>query len=132
MTASPPRRRAARRYLIEFGSAMAAYVVVLLLSTAVVRSHPDAGWRFAVAVAPVVPAVGAAWAVLRHVRHLDERERLVQLQAVTLSAVVVGLATFTYGFLELAGAPALAMVWVLPALIVVWGLGVAVAGLRDR
>ena len=125
-------RAAGRRYLFEFGGAMAAYVLVVLLSSWAVHDHPTADWRFAVAVTPIVPALFAMWAVLRHVRRLDERERLIQLQALTASTVVVGMVTFTYGFLEAAGAPSVSLVWVLPALIAVWGVGVAVANLRDR
>ena len=44
---------AARRYLVEFGSATAAYVALVWISSTVVRAHPDAGWRYAVAVAPL-------------------------------------------------------------------------------
>ena len=122
----------ARRYLVEFGSAMAAYVIVILISSAAVEAHPAAGWRFAVAVAPVVPGLFALWAVLRHVGRLDERERRVQLQAATTAGLVTGLVTFTYGFLQLAGAPALSMVYVLPLFIVLWGAGVVAAAVRDR
>lgn len=123
---------AARRYLVEFGGAMAGYLVVLLVSGAVVRAHPQEGWRFAVAVTPVVPGLLALWAVLRHMRRLDERERRIQLESVTVAAVATGLLAFTYGFLELAGAPTISMIWVLPVLIGLWGAGLAVAAVRDR
>lgn len=132
MTTSATRTSAARRYLLEFGGAMAAYVVVLLVSSAVVRTHPDAGWRFAVAVLPVVPGLLATWAVLRHMGRIDERERGIQLQSLTASAILTGLLTFAYGFLEEAGAPSISMVWVLPTLIALWGVGVGVAAVRDR
>lgn len=123
---------ASRRYLLEFGSAMAAYVVVVLISEAVVRAHPDAGWRYAVAVAPLVPAVAAVVAVLRHLGRIDELERRVQLEALVFGALVTGLATFTWGFVELAGAPRMPVIWVLPLLVATWGLGVAVTRRRYR
>jgi len=122
----------ARRYLVEFGSAMIAYVVVILVSGAVVDAHPTAGWRFAVVVTPVVPGLLALWAVIRHVRRLDERERRVQLEAATVAGLGTGLITFTYGFLEEAGAPAVPLVLVLPLFIALWGAGVVVAAVRDR
>ncbi len=120
----------ARRYLVEFGSAMIAYVVVILVSGAVVDAHPTAGWRFAVVVTPVVPGLLALWAVIRHVRRLDERR--VQLEAATVAGLGTGLITFTYGFLEEAGAPAVPLVLVLPLFIALWGAGVVVAAVRDR
>lgn len=122
----------ARRYLVEFGGAMAAYVVVVLVSGAVVRAHPEAGWRFVVAVTPLVPALAATVAVLRHLARLDELERRIQLEALALGALVTGLGTFTWGFAETAGAPALPVIWVLPMLIALWGVGVGVATWRYR
>ncbi len=121
-----------RRYLVEFGTAMAAYVVVVLVSGVVVRAHPDAGWRYVVAVTPLVPAIAAAVAVLRHVGRIDELERRIQLEALAFGALLTGLVTFTYGFVEQAGAPSLSMVYVLPLLVALWGVGVGVAHRRYR
>lgn len=122
----------ARRYLLEFGAAMAGYVVVVLISGAVIRAHPDAGWRYVVAVTPLVPALAAAVAVLRHLGRIDELERRIQLEAVAFAALLTGLVTFTYGFAEGVGAPSLSMVYVLPLLVALWGVGVGVATWRYR
>jgi hypothetical protein len=121
-----------RRYLAEFGTAMAVYVVVVLISGAVVRAHPDAGWRYVVAVTPLIPAVAAAVAVLRHMGRIDELERRIQLEALAFGALLTGLVTFTYGFAEQAGAPSLSMVFVLPLLVALWGVGVGAATWRYR
>ncbi|MDL5155949.1 hypothetical protein [Actinomycetospora termitidis] len=132
MTTTTEERMSTRRYLTEFGTAMAAYVVVVVISGAVVRAHPDAGWRYVVAVTPLVPAVLATVVVLRHVGRLDELERRIQLEALAFAALLTGLATFTWGFVELAGAPAMPLVWVLPMLVALWGVGQAVARRRYR
>jgi hypothetical protein len=123
---------AARRYVVEFGAAMAAYVVVVLVSGAVVRAHPEAGWRYAVAVTPLVPALAATVAVLRHVARIDELERRIQLEALAFGALLTGLVTFTYGFAQEAGAPPVSMVFVLPMLVALWGIGVGIAKWRYR
>ena len=61
-------RQAQRRYLREFVPAMAAYVIVLFLSTWSLR-HADATvLRALLALAPMVPVALAGRAVMRFVR----------------------------------------------------------------
>ena len=37
--------KAARTYVIEFGGAMAAYVIVLVASVLLLQNNPEAPWR---------------------------------------------------------------------------------------
>lgn len=121
-----------RRYAVEFGTAMAAYVVTVVLSAVLVEALAGSPWRYVVAVAPVVPAVGATWAVLRHARRIDELARRIQFEALAFAAPATGLVTFTWGFLELAGAPHIPWIWVFPLLIGLWGIGNLMASRRYR
>ena len=56
---------------------------------------------------------------------MDELQRRIQSEAILIAAGVVGFGSFAYGFLE--GAKVLpsipgALLWILPAMIAVWGL----------
>jgi hypothetical protein len=121
-----------RRYAVEFGAAMTAYVVVLLGTVWVLKTYGESPWRYAVAVLPVLPVVLVLWAVRRYVAGLDELQRRVQLEGLAFGAVGTAVLTFAYGFLEGVGLPHLNWTWVLPLMFALWGLGVALAARRYR
>lgn len=123
---------AARSYVKEFGGAMLAYVIVLPISIALIQAHPHAAWRVPLALAPVVPAAFALWAVIRFAARLDELQRRIQFEAVVFSSGVTALLTFSYGFLENVGLPQLSVLWVLPLMVALWGIGLALASCRYR
>jgi hypothetical protein len=118
---------ATRSYLKEFGAAMLAYSVVLPISIVLIQANPHAPWRFPLALAPVVPAALAMWAYVRALGRMDELQRRIQLEALALACGGTGLLTFSYGFLEDVGFPHVSLIWVLPLLIALWGVGVAAA-----
>jgi hypothetical protein len=60
-------------------------------------------WRFLWALLPVVPAAWMVRAVLRHVRRVDEYQKLLQLESPAAGFAVAMLAAITPGFLALAG-----------------------------
>jgi hypothetical protein len=123
---------AARAYTLEFGAAMLAYMLVLFGSIQLLQAHPQAAWRVPVALAPVVPACFALLAFLRYLARVDELQRRIQLEAIGMSFAAVGLLTFAYGFLEGIGFPHIGLIWILPAMIALWGLGTAIASWRYR
>ena len=90
-------RPVARRYMQEFLPAMAAYVVVLFLSTWALRHVEATALRVLLALAPAVPVAAAARAVLRFVRGSDELARKILLEAFALAALVLTLGTFSLG-----------------------------------
>lgn len=122
--------RAARAYVIEFGLSMAAYVIVLLGSIFIIQNNPDAPWRIPLALAPVIPTVFALAAFLHFLRQMDELQRKIQLEGIGLSFGATAILTFAYGFLENVGFPQISLIWVLPLMVALWGLGVAVASRR--
>jgi hypothetical protein len=110
-----------KRYFVELGSGLAAYLV-LLLATITVLNHgiPREPWATVVALLPMLAGIGMAWAILRQIARIDEFQRRVQLEALALSFGGTALITFSYGFLENIGYPRLSMFWVWPIMAVLW------------
>ena len=122
--------RAGRAYAIEFGGAMVAYAVVLVIAITVLNAYPHGAWRPFVAVTPVIPAIFGVLAFVRFLRRMDELQRRIQLEALGLSFAASGILTFAYGFLELVGFPQISFIWIFPAMVMIWGLGLAIAARR--
>lgn len=125
------QRSAARTYTREFSLAMAAYVVVVLVSIKLVGAV-DQPLKTLVALTPLVPATFALIAYLRFLSRMDELGRRIQLEALAFGFGTAGMITFAYGFLENAGFPQLSYIWVFPAMIFLWGIGGAIASYRYR
>src|SRR2546423_645899 len=115
---------------IQFGLAILAYLMVLVGSVTVVQGNPEAGWKYLVAVMPVIPAGVVIWLTVRALGRLDEVQKRTQMQALGFSMVATGLITFGYGFLEGVGLPHLNSTYVLPLMAVLWGVGFAALRLR--
>lgn len=74
------------------------------------------------AVLPVIPAGLMLASVVAFIRSRDELYQRVFTEAALVSAGVVGLASFTWGFIEsVVDVPDVSMVWILPALIALQG-----------
>lgn len=83
----------------------------------------DGPWRFAWALAPVIPAPWLVVAVLRHVHRLDEYQRLLLLESLAVGFAAAMLAAITLGFLANAGLRFTDAPWlVLAAGTLGWGL----------
>ncbi len=119
-------------YLKEFGAAMLVYVIVVFVSTFIIIAHPHAPWRFPLALTPMVPATFALWAFVRHLRRLDELQRRIQFEALSIAFGGTALLTFSYGFVENVGFPHLNWFFVWPLMAVLWGIGQALARRRYR
>ena len=125
------QRTAARTYTRELGLAMAAYVVVVLVSIKLVGGL-DQPIKTLVALTPLIPATLALFAYLRFLSRMDELGRRIQLEALAFGFGAAGMLTFAYGFLENAGFPQLSYIWVFPLMIALWGVGGAIASYRYR
>ena len=111
-----------KRYYVEFGAAMVAYLVAVLISVPSVEAMPSSVWRYPLAALPILPSVGALIAFVRYLRTLDELQRRIQFEAFGIVCAVTVLATLSYGFLENAGLPQAGVIWIGPMMIVLWGL----------
>lgn len=123
---------AARVYIVQFLSAMGAYVALLLLSVYLLQNNPDAPWRGVVAALPAIPACLGLLAFVRYLGRMDELQRRIQLEAIAFATGATAIITFTWGLLENAGFPHLSVIWVLPLLAILWGIGTGVAARRYR
>jgi hypothetical protein len=96
-------RAKARAYNREFWPGMVAYALVLgaVLIWGGLDGHSP--WRFVWALAPVLPAAWTVHVVLRHVRRVDEYQKLLLLQSLAVGFAVAMLAAITLGFLAIAG-----------------------------
>lgn len=112
-----------KKYALEFGGAMMAYIGVLC---AVVFTRPgDTGHQGKTAVIELLPAIPlllAFWAIIRHFRRMDEFYQRVHAEAFALGALTWGLFIMIWGFAENAGAPVLSSMFMAPGLIALWGL----------
>lgn len=115
-------RQATKRYLVEFGTSMFTYAVVLTVAIELIQAYPHATWRALVAVAPVIPIGFALWAFLRALGRMDELQRRIQLNAIGVGFGATGIVTFTYGFLELVGFPTMMAIF--------WGIGAVISTRR--
>ena len=121
-----------KRYALEFGSSIVLYTIAVFASVSFVATHPDSTWTVWVSVTPVIPALLATIAVVRALRQLDELQRSIQMQSFAVSFSIVGLVTFTYGFLENAGFPHIPFLWIFPFMIATWGVCTPLVSLSYR
>jgi O-antigen/teichoic acid export membrane protein len=115
-----------KRYLRQFWPAMLAYVVAILATTSLLN-YVTAPWlRVALAITPMLPVIAVVRAMLQRVLAGDELERRIELEAVCISAMTVGLLSFSYGLLEAANESPFGhepmMLAILPALFLTYGL----------
>jgi hypothetical protein len=86
----------------------------LVLTAVLVWGHLDGSspWRFGWALLPVVPALWTVRAVLRHVRRIDDYQRLLLLQGLGVGFAISMIASLTLGFLAIAGLPMRGAGWI--------------------
>lgn len=123
-----------RRYMREFLPAMAAYVVVLLLSVWALQHVQATALRVLLALAPAVPVAIAGRAVLRFVRDSDELQQRILLEAGALAALVLTMGSFSLGLLVMAKVlpmrADMALIMVLPTYSTLFGLFTGLAQRR--
>lgn len=120
---------ASRTYTRELLVAMTAYVAAVFVT---VKLTPDVDpvLRVPFVLIPLIPSAFALRAYLRFLGRMDELGRRIQLEALAIGFGAAGMLTFAYGFLENAGFPQLSYIWVFPLMIVLWGIGGAIATRR--
>ena len=97
-----------RRYVREFFFAMFMYALFLIVSITLLKNYEFARvWQVVISIVPALPVVFVMIALMRLLKDSDELQQRVNLLATTFSAVLTGLLTFSYGFLENIGFPKL-------------------------
>jgi hypothetical protein len=121
-----------RKYHLELGATLAAYVVVLFGSLTLGKTMEAGPLRTALLLTPTIPIAFGIWAVARQFRRMDEFVRLRSLEGLAIAAAVTAGLSLTYGFLEGAGFPRLSMFWVWPVMGFVWGVFQCLRNLCSR
>ena len=89
--------------------------------------EPDA--RIVVALLPLPANLVLLAVILRAIRRLDEFQKRVHFEAVTVAFLLTGLAVFIYGYLQKAGAAGplnMGLVWIFMCVSYAIGYGLAV------
>ena len=124
-------REKSRAYQGEFWPGILAYAVVLVGVLVWGELDGDSPWRFLWAVLPVIPALWIVRAVLRHVRRIDDYQRLLLLQALGGGFAVAMIASVTLAFLEIAGLSVPGVGWIIYGVgMLGWIVSGAVVGRR--
>ena len=117
-------RPEAKQYMQRMAIVSILYVVAVVginvIDDAMTLATPV---RVILSLLPVLPAVGMLVVMVIFVRSMDEFHRRVISEATLIAAIVVGLGTFTYGFIQ--GAldwPDIPTIWIMPSLIAVQGV----------
>lgn len=120
------QRRAERRWVVNQAVAIFVYgTLVLGIPSVVAWRFGDYGavltWpaiaRIALALAPMVPIAYLVHALVAFYRSRDELQRRKIAEATIAAVLIVGLGSFAWGWLALAGLlPPLHSIWTLPAL----------------
>lgn len=115
------RQRAA--YLRDFVPSIVGYAVVLAVGLSLVGDDVDSTGEWILVMLPVIPALWAVRAVVRHLRRVDEYQRLVQLEAMAVGFGVAMVAAITIGFVGVAGTASVAAGWIVySAGMVAWAI----------
>lgn len=123
-TEDEPMRTEERRYLREVFPAMAAYMLLLSVSRLLLSYEQAVPLKVLIALLPVLPIVFVVRAMVRRIMASDELERRLQLEAISIASMSVGLLSFAAAFLRGAGLLPIdnALMLVLPALFGTYGI----------
>ncbi len=124
---------AARLFRDMLGAGFVYLAAVLGAGLAIKGFAPPQWGAGLLAVAPIAPALLMLGAQLRYMRALDEFQRRIQSEAVLIAAAVIAFATLAYGQLEdMADFPDISMMWVFPALCIVWSIATVFVRMRYK
>lgn len=99
------------------------YAVTLWFSISYIKGAAEIGTtETVISISPIIPILFATRSLLKSISNMDEMQKRVNQEAMTTSAIIVGVLSFAYSFLENAGFPEIKILWVLPALIFVWSV----------
>lgn len=117
-------KQAMRRYFQEFFFAVFMYAVILIGSVTLLKNYDFPRiWQIVISMSPALPIAFVIIALMRLLVDIDELQQRLNLYAITFSAVLTGLLTFSYGLLENIGFPKMPTFAVFPMLFVLWGIG---------
>ncbi len=116
-------KKALITYTRDFGLSMALYMAAVFGINMVPGIEEMPKWQAVlIALIPIVPILMSIRAVLVFHRSMDELHKQIAMEATIIAFFLVGLGSFSYGFLEGVGFPQLDVIWIFPALIMTQGV----------
>ncbi len=122
-----------RQFYIKFWIGMGLYMVGIFNYAFRFGNEHEMSivMKYMTALLPAFAILVVLQATVNNVRHLDELERRIQLEAVLITALLTGALTFGYGLLEFVDlAPYLPFWMILPMMFAIWGLASAIVRRR--
>jgi hypothetical protein len=114
-----PANQAGRRYAVEFGVSIVAYVIVIFLSRLLWHAA-SGGWQVAIALVPLVPIAFVVAAMARYLGGTDELQRRKIVDSLALAGVATALLALSYGLMEGEGLPRPSAWWTYATFMVSW------------
>jgi low affinity Fe/Cu permease len=112
-----------QRYHKELIWSVIAYSAVIVGSITALKNYEFSRlWQVLISLSPTIPVGFVIVAIMRLIIYSDELQQRIQLFAISFSAALTGLITFSYGLLENIGFPKFPTFYVLPTLIFIWGI----------
>lgn len=115
-----------------FYLAAVGYVVLLPLSIIALRRFEFGVLAPVIALIPVLPVIWGGFITMKRIEQLDELQRRIQVHALGFAGIMTSLLAFSLGLLERVGTPQLSLVWVLPVMLALWGVGIQIAKWRYK
>jgi hypothetical protein len=126
-TRKRPMSSVQKRYFVELSTAMVLYLAALFLRRYALDHD---WWPLGFTLLPAVPVAFAIVAILRMINKLDELQRLIQLNAFAIAAMVTAFVSVVCGLLEDVSIGHVSIWIVSPLICGLWALSSAVLSWR--
>ena len=83
----------------------------------------SSGWKYALALLPVLPAIFIALGVIKAINQLDELERTIMLEAAAFSLLITTLGLMVFGFLKQVGVEQPTAPFIILFMMLMWLIG---------
>ncbi|MEN8242659.1 MAG: hypothetical protein ABFS17_12105 [Chloroflexota bacterium] len=81
------------------------------------------GWKYAIALLPVLPAIFIVLGVIKAINQLDELEQKIMFEAAAFSLLVTTLGLMVFGFLKQVGVEQPTSPFIILFMMVMWMVG---------
>jgi hypothetical protein len=99
------------------------YIGLLAFAMSYLSKETGGGWRYVIALLPMIPGVWLALGMVKAISKLDEMERRILMEAAGFAFTVTMVLMLGLGFLSLAGLPSLNGVYIAGIMALLWMIG---------
>lgn len=111
-----------KQYIKEFIAVMGAYGLLLPLCLWRIHNGASGFGKYAWAIVPAVPLLALIVVIARELSRMDEFMQRVHVLSFGITLAITGAITTIWGFLEIAGLPAISIIYVFPFSVSTWGI----------